>query len=155
MNRVQDNNGVFEVIPTEGDQRQQQLVERYRQRREAQTRAVTLPDRPQRLPADERSWWGGERESLALTKHHEAMDRVHHSMREAHYTQQAMTALEYTGFNSGLRTVAAEESDLLQTTPNSVAAEFAQELLIDSSQRIRLGITAIQEEFLGKALRDH
>lgn len=134
------------------EERQQQLQERYRQRQEIQRRNIPVPSRPEREPADIRTWWGGRRESTALQRHHARMDGIYHAARQAAYTQEWVMALEYYGFNTAVRTVAAEERELLETNPNSLTGQIAEQMLLDSADRIRTASTDIQEDFRRKTL---
>jgi hypothetical protein len=149
MNKEYRDN-VLAFAPEE--ERKQQLVERYRQRQEIQQRTVPVPSRPEREPGDIRTWWGGRRESAALQRHHARMDGIYHAARQAGYTQESMMALEYYGFTSAMRTIAAEERELMTTDPSSLTGQIAEQMLLDSAERIRIGTTDIQEDFRRKAL---
>ena len=134
------------------DQRQPQLVERYRQRQEIQRRGVPTPSRPEREPGDVRTWWGGRRESTALQQHHAHMNGIYYAARQAASTQEAVVALEYYAFTTAMQTVAAEERELLTTDPNSLTSQVGEQLLLDSVERIRVASTEIQENFRYKSL---
>jgi hypothetical protein len=137
---------------TSGGERQQQLVERYRQRQEMQRHSIPEPSRPEHEPGDIRTWWGGRRESTALQRHHTRMDGIYYAARQAAYTQESVMALEYYGFTTAMRTIAAEEQDLLTTDPNSLTGQIAEQMLLDSAERIRVASTDIQEDFRRKSL---
>ena len=51
-----------------------------------------------------------------------------------------------------MHTVAAEERELLETDPNSLTGQIAEQMLLDSADRIRVASTDIQEEFRRKSL---
>lgn len=140
------------VLPFSSEEdRQQQLVERYRQRQETQRRSVTTPNRPEREPGDIRTWWGVRRESVGLQRHHTRMDGIYYAARQASYTQESVMALEYYGFTTAMRTIAAEEQELLMTDPNSLTGQIAEQMLLDSAERIRVASTDIQQDFRHKA----
>jgi hypothetical protein len=132
--------------------RQQQLVERYRQRQEIQKRSVPATGRPEHEPGDIRTWWGGKRESAALQRHHARMDGAYYAARQAAYTQEAVMSLEYFGFTTAVQTIAAEERELLTTDPKSLTGQIAEQMLLDSAERIRMASTEIQEDFRRKSL---
>lgn len=141
------------VLPfTSEEERQRQLVERYRQRQEMQRRSVTAPSRPEHEPGDIRTWWGGRRESAALQRHHSLMDGIYYAARQSAYTQESVMALEYYGFITAMRTIAAEEQELLTTDPHSLTGQIAEQMVLDSAERIRVASTDIQESFRHKAL---
>ncbi|MGZ3616273.1 MAG: hypothetical protein ACXWOL_05290 [Ktedonobacteraceae bacterium] len=144
-------NDKLQPFPTE-EERQEQLLQRYRQRQEMQRRTIPVPGRPEREPGDIRTWWGGKRESSALQRHHARMDGIYHAARQAGYTQEWVLALEYFGFATAMRTVAAEERELLETDPNSLTGQIAEQMLLDSADRIRIASTDIQEDFRRKTL---
>lgn len=135
-----------------GEDRQQQLIERYRKRQELQRHRVPVPRRPEHEPGDIRTWWGGRRESAALQRHHTHMDGIYHAARQAAYTQESVMALEYYGFKTAVQTIAAEEGELLTTDPNSLTGQIAEQMLLDSAERIRVASTDIQEDFRRKSL---
>ncbi len=137
---------------TTGQDRQQQLIERYRQRQEMQRRSVPAPSRPEHEPGDIRTWWGGRRESTALQRHHARMDGIYYVARQAAYTLESVMALEYYSVTIATQTIAAEEQELLMTDPNSLTGEIAEQMLLDSAERIRLASTEIQENFRRKTL---
>ncbi len=134
------------------DERKQQLIERYRQHQGMQRRSIPAPIRPERAAADRRTWWGARRESPALQRHHARMDGIYYAARQASYTQESVIALEYYGFNTALRTIAAEECELLGTDPNSLSGQIAEQMLLDSAERIRMASTEIQQDFRRKTL---
>jgi hypothetical protein len=141
------------VLPfSTGEDRHQQLIERYRQRLEMQRRSVPAPSRPEHEPGDIRTWWGGRRESTVLQRHHARMDGIYYAGRQAAYTQESVMALEYYGFTTAMRTIAAEEQELLTTDPNSLTGQIAEQMLLDSAERIRVASTEIQEDFRHKTL---
>ncbi len=146
----QDNSAMYAPV----DQRQPQLIERYRQRQELQRRSVPSPGRPEHEPGDIRTWWGGKRESAALQRHHARIDGIYHAAKQAAYTQEAVIALEYHAFTSAMHTVAAEERELLTTVTNSLTSEVAEQMLLDSVERIRVASTEIQEDFRRRSLEN-
>lgn len=147
-NEYQDNLSMFALE----DQRQPQLIERYRQRQEVQRRRVPTQSRPAREQGDIRTWWGGRRESTALQQHHARIDSIYHAAQQAAYTQEAVMGLEYHAFTSALQTVAAEERELLSAPTNSLASEVGEQMLLDSVERIRVASTEIQEDFRRRTL---
>ena len=138
-------------FPSE-EERQSQLVEHYRQRQEMQRRSIPVPSRPEHEPADIRTWWGGKRESTALQRHHAKIDGIYYTARQAAYTQDSVMALEYHGFTTAMLTIAAEERELMTTDRNSLTAQIAEQMLLDSADRIRVASTDIQEDFRRKTL---
>ena len=138
-------------FPSE-EERQQQLVERYHQRQEMQRRNIPVPGRPEHEPADLRTWWGGRRNSAALQRHHARIDGIYHAAKQAGYTQESVMALEYFGFSTAMRAIAAEERELMTTDPNSLTGQIAEQMLLDSAERIRIASTDIQEDFRRKTL---
>jgi len=134
------------------DERQPQLIERYRQRQEIQRRRVPTPSRPEREPGDIRTWWGGRRESTALQQHQARMNGIYYAARQAASTQESAMALEYYTFTTAMQTVAAEERELLTSDPDSLTSQVGEQLLLDSVERIRTASTEIQESFRRKAL---
>jgi hypothetical protein len=134
------------------DKRKQHLIERYRQSQEIQRRGIPAPSRPERAPADIRTWWGVRRESAGLQRHHARMDGIYYAARQASYTQESVMALEYYGFNAAMRTIAAQERELMETDPNSLSCQIAEQMLLDSAERIRMASTEIQEAFRRKTL---
>lgn len=147
-NEYRDNIAAF----APDDQRQPQLIERYRQRQEMQRRRVPSPGRPEREQGDVRTWWGGRRESAALQQHHARMNGIYYAARQAASTQESVVALEYYAFSTAMQTVAAEERELLTTNPNSLTNSVGEQLLLDSVERIRVASTEIQENFRRKSL---
>jgi hypothetical protein len=137
---------------TSEEGRQHQLIERYRQRQEIQKRSVPAPGRPEHESGDLRTWWGGRRESSALQRHHAQMDGIYYAARQAAYTQEAYMSLEYYGFTAAVRTIAVEERELLMTDQNSLTGQIAEQMLLDSAERIRVSSTEIQENFRRKSL---
>jgi hypothetical protein len=133
-------------------ERQQQLVDRYRERQKMQLRNVPAPGRPEHEAGDIRTWWGGKRESPALQRHHGRMDGIYYAARQAAYVQESVLALEYYGFVTSVRTIEAEQQELSATDPNSLAGQIAEEMLLDSAERIRLASTDIQSDFRRKTL---
>lgn len=141
------------VLPYVTDaERQQQLVDRYRERQQMQLRNVPAPVRPEHEAGDMRTWWGGRRESMPLQRHHGRMDGIYYAARQAAYTQESALALEYYGFATAMRTIAAEEQELLTTDPDSLTGQIAEQMLLDSAERIRITSTEIQTNFRRKTL---
>jgi len=128
-------------------ERQQQLVERHRHGQKMQPHTVHTPGRPEHEPGDIRAWWGGKRESLLLQRHHARMDGIYYAARQAAYIQEAMLALDYHSYVSSTRTIAAEEQELMTTDPNSLTAQVAEQMLLDSVERIRIATNDIQADF--------
>jgi hypothetical protein len=145
--------GDDKVLPYVSEaERQQQLVDRYRERQKMQLRNVPAPGRPEHEDGDIRTWWGGRRESPALQRHHGHMDGIYYAARQAAYVQESVLALEYYGFVTSVRTIEAEQQELSATDPNSLAGQIAEEMLLDSAERIRLASTDIQTDFRRKTL---
>ena len=138
-------------VPAEAE-RQQQLVSRYHERQRMQLRQVPAAGRPEREVGDIRTWWGGRRESPALQRHHGRMDGIYYATRQAAYVQESALALEYYGVVTAIRTIAAEEQEILATDPNSLTAQIAEQMLFDSAERIRTATTDIQADFRRKTL---
>jgi hypothetical protein len=80
------------------------------------------------------------------------MDGIYYAARQAAYTQESALALEYYGFATAMRTIAAEEQELLTTDPNSLTGQIAEQMLLDSAERIRIASTDIQTDFRRKTL---
>jgi hypothetical protein len=133
-------------------ERQQQLVDRYRERQKMQLRNVPAPGRPEHEAGDIRTWWGGRRQSSALQRHHGRMDGIYYAARQAAYVQESVLALEYYGFVTSVRTIEAEQQELSTTDPNTLAGQIAEEMLMDSAERIRIASTDIQTDFRRKTL---
>ena len=145
--------GDDKVLPYVSEaERQQQLVDRYRERQKMQLRNVPAPGRPEHEAGDMRTWWGGRRQSPALQRHHGRMDGIYYAARQAAYVQESVLALEYYGFVTSVRTIEAEQQELSTTDPNSLAGQIAEEMLLDSAERIRLASTDIQSDFRRKTL---
>jgi hypothetical protein len=150
MNGNEYSEDVLPSIAKNG--RQQRLVERYRQLQELQRRSVPASSHPEREPGDIRTWLGLRRESPALQRHHARMDGIYYAARQAGYTLESVMALEYYSFTTAMHTIAAEERELLTTDPESLTGQIAEQMLLDSAERIRTASTEIQENFRRKTL---
>ena len=132
--------------------RQANLVDRYHQRQDLQQRSVPGPQRPDLEPADQRTWWGGRRESATVQRHNRQLAEAYLATERADYVRKATFALEYGAVREGIGLVAAEEAELMQTTPGSLAETIGQQLVLDSVERSRRAVTDIMEKHRETAL---
>src|SRR3712207_1704290 len=100
--------------------RQVQLGQRYLDRRQANNHVAHPPGPPERLPANQRTRWGGKKESAELGQHHREMDEAYFAARRAAYAAEWQAVLERGSVQMGLQAIAGEEQDLLQYDPQSL-----------------------------------
>jgi hypothetical protein len=136
---------IVDLVPTEV--RPGKLRQSYQQRQELQRYASSLPERPTAEPGEERGRFGIRRRSADQTRHESELRRIYWETRRLGYTIDAATALEHHGFRRGISAIASEEELLGNAEPDSLTAALGSDLIVDSAERIRGTITAVQTHF--------
>jgi len=146
-----DDENVY-IIPPDASGSRAELGQRYQNHQAALYRQM-VAEEPQYVPADQRSWLGGKKESPEVRQHNQRLRATHWAKVEANFIRLCGLELDYHGVRDTARAAAAM-SDVLQSLPRgSFEHIVVEQVAFDGADRMRALSSEVVEDFLRRVAR--